>query len=64
MRRPFAWAPVTSERTGSGSGSGSGRRVRSLDEDGDLPLERDLTRLYYTGRFPEHVARIAEVPAQ
>jgi hypothetical protein len=27
-------------------------------------LERDLTRLYYTGRFKEYVARIAEVPAQ
>ena len=27
-------------------------------------LERDLTRLYYTGRFPEYVARIADVPAQ
>ena len=27
-------------------------------------LERDLTRLYYTGRFPEYVARIADVPSQ
>ena len=27
-------------------------------------LERDLTRLYYTGRFAEYVARIADVPSQ
>jgi hypothetical protein len=26
-------------------------------------LERDLTRLYYTGRYPQYVARIADVPA-
>lgn len=26
-------------------------------------LEKDLTRLYYTGRFPEYVARLAEVPS-
>ena len=27
-------------------------------------LERDLTRLYYTGRFAEYVARIGDVPSQ
>jgi hypothetical protein len=27
-------------------------------------LERDLARLYYTGRFAEYVARIADVPSQ
>ena len=27
-------------------------------------LERDLTRLYYTGRFAEYVARIADVPSR
>lgn len=27
-------------------------------------LERDLTRLYYTGRFAEYVARVADVPSQ
>ena len=26
-------------------------------------LEKDLARLYYTGRFPEYVARVAEVPS-
>jgi hypothetical protein len=26
-------------------------------------LERELARLYYTGRFPEYVARIADVPS-
>ena len=30
--------------------------------DGLTALERDLTRLYYTGRFAEYVSRIAEVP--
>jgi hypothetical protein len=27
-------------------------------------LERNLTRLYYTGRFAEYVARVANVPSQ
>ena len=27
-------------------------------------LEKDLTRLYYTGRFAEYVARIGEVPGR
>ena len=27
-------------------------------------LERDLARLYYTGRFAEYVGRIADVPSQ
>jgi hypothetical protein len=26
-------------------------------------LEKDLARLYYTGRFPEYVRRLAEVPS-
>jgi predicted metal-dependent HD superfamily phosphohydrolase len=27
-------------------------------------LEKDLTRLYYTGQFEEYARRIAEVPAK
>ena len=27
-------------------------------------LEGELARLYYTGRFPEYVARLADVPSQ
>jgi len=30
----------------------------------DTKLEKDLTRLYYTGQFAEYSRRIAEVPAQ
>ena len=29
----------------------------------DTKLEKDLTRLYYTGQFEEYCRRIAEVPA-
>ncbi len=29
----------------------------------NTPLEKDLTRLYYTGQFEEYARRIAEVPA-
>jgi len=40
-------------------------RVASPDQAAALTaLERDLTRLYYTGRFAEYVARIADVPSQ
>jgi hypothetical protein len=27
-------------------------------------LEKDLTRLYYTGQFEEYARRIADVPAK
>ena len=30
----------------------------------NTPLEKDLTRLYYTGQFEEYTRRIAQVPAQ
>jgi hypothetical protein len=30
----------------------------------NTPLEKDLTRLYYTGQFEEYARRIAEVPAK
>ena len=30
----------------------------------NTPLEKDLTRLYYTGQFGEYARRIAEVPAK
>ena len=40
-------------------------RAAAPDQAASLTaLERDLTRLYYTGRFPEYVARIADVPSQ
>jgi len=34
------------------------KRVRGTN------LEKDLTRLYYTGQFEEYARRIAEVPAK
>jgi hypothetical protein len=34
-------------------------REKRLDQ-----LEKDLTRLYYTGQFDVYAKRIAEVPAQ
>ncbi len=36
-------------------------RLRSAKMDA---LEKDLTRLYYTGQFAEYARRISEVPAQ
>ncbi|HKY41811.1 MAG TPA: hypothetical protein VJM50_01845, partial [Pyrinomonadaceae bacterium] len=30
----------------------------------NTPLEKDLTRLYYTGQFAEYARRISEVPAK
>jgi len=30
----------------------------------NMPLEKDLTRLYYTGQFAEYARRISEVPAK
>jgi hypothetical protein len=39
------------------------RAAESGRAAGLTALERELTRLYYTGRFAEYAARIADVPA-